>query len=98
MLAAYMTREMTPICEFEAGGYTTFVLTFDQLERVLAGLKKLQETTAFYDEFPVNITDCILSRRTPLDAEVQELALLPIRQLEGCAYVLEELLEDMKKI
>jgi hypothetical protein len=95
MLAAYMMREFEPVRQFEAGGYTTFVLTFEQLERVLAGLKRLQESTAFYDEFPVKVWDCVLGRRVDSTMEVGELALLPICMGTG---VLEELLEDMQKI
>jgi hypothetical protein len=97
MLAAYMMWEFEPVRQFEAGGYTTFVLTFRQLERVLAGLKKLQETTAFYAEFPVKVWDCVLRRRVDATMEVGELAVLPIC-IRGGLGVLEELLEDMKKI
>lgn len=97
LLAAYMMWEFEPVRQFEADGYTTFVLTFRQLERVLGGLKKLQETTAFYDTFPTRVMDCILRRRVVPTMEVGELALLPIC-MRGGSGVLEELLEDMRKI
>lgn len=95
MLAAYMMWEFEPVRQFEAGGYTTFVLTFGQLERVLAGLKRLQESTAFYDIFPTRVMDCILRRLVRPDMEVGELALLPICMGSG---VLMELLEDVRKM
>ena len=74
--------------------YITFIMTFRQLEDMLRDVAVVGASSPFYDGIPVCVADCVLRRRVDASAEVQELALIPLRSCQ----VLEELLEDMKAI
>jgi hypothetical protein len=96
-LAAYMSWEIDPVKEFETDGYTTFVMTFGQLEKVLRGLWRMHEESPFYDSFPMRVIDCVLDRKAVPGMEVGGLSVLPIcRGADGL--VLKELLDDWKKL
>lgn len=96
-LAAYMSWEIEPVKEFETDGYTTFVMTFGQLEKVLRGLWRMHEESPFYDSFPMRVIDCVLDRKAVPGMEVGGLSVLPIcRGADGL--VLKELLDDWKKL
>jgi len=60
------------------GGYTMFVLSFDDLLRFMGYVQISVQTSPYYTKFPQSIHDLLLCRRTPLDAEVTHLALIPL--------------------
>jgi hypothetical protein len=60
------------------GGYTMFVLSFDDLLRFMNYVQASVQTSPYYAEFPQSIHDLLLRRRTPTDAEVTHLALIPL--------------------
>ena len=60
------------------GGYTMFVLSFDDLLRFMSHVQASVQTSPYYAEFPQSIHDLLLRRRTPTDAEVTHLALIPL--------------------
>ena len=99
-LAAYMSWEFEPVKEFTSGGYTTFVMTFEQLEKLLRGLWRIREESPFYEMFPMRVIDCVLGRSRRSDMEVGALCILPICKGAGVAdgLVLKELLDDWKKL
>jgi hypothetical protein len=98
-LAAYMSWEFEPVKEFTSGGYKTFVMTFEQLEKVLRGLWRIREESPFYEMFPMRVIDCVLGRKVVPGMEVGALSILPICRLVGEeGLVLNELLEDWKKL
>ena len=100
-LAAYMSWEFEPVKEFTTadGFYKTFVMTFEQLEKLLRGLWRIREESPFYEMFPMRVIDCVLGRSRRPDMEVGALAILPICRLVGDdGLVLKELLEDWKKL
>ena len=74
--------------------YITFVMTFRQLEDMLRDVAAVGASSPFYNGIPVSVADCVLGRRPAAGAEVQELALLPLRD----CLVLEELLGDMRAV
>jgi hypothetical protein len=96
-LAAYVSWMFEPVREFETAGYTTFVLTFEQLEKAACWLRQQGEESPYYEIFPVKVWDCVMGRRRVPTMEVQELAVLPVcrNSNEG---ILDELLEDINKI
>jgi hypothetical protein len=60
------------------GGYTMFVLSFDDLLRFMSYVQASVQTSPYYAEFPQSIHDLLLRRRAPADAEVTHLALIPL--------------------
>ena len=60
------------------GGYTMFVLSFDDLLRFMGYVQISVQTSPYYAKFPESIHDLLLRRRTPPDAEVTHLALIPL--------------------
>ena len=60
------------------GGYTMFVLSFDDLLRFMNYVQVSVQTSPYYAEFPESIHDLLLLRRAPTDAEVTHLALIPM--------------------
>lgn len=60
------------------GGYTMFVLSFDDLLRFMRYVQASVQTSPYYAEFPQSIHDLLLCRRAPPDAEVTHLALIPL--------------------
>lgn len=60
------------------GGYTMFVLSFDELTRFMNYVQASVQTSPYYAQFPESIHDLLLRRRTPPDAEVTHLALIPL--------------------
>ena len=60
------------------GGYTMFVLSFDDLIRFMKYVQVSVQTSPYYAKFPESIHDLLLCRRTPPDAEVTHLALIPL--------------------
>ena len=60
------------------GGYTMFVLSFDDLIRFMNYVQVSVQTSPYYSKFPESIHDLLLCRRTPPDAEVTHLALIPL--------------------
>jgi hypothetical protein len=60
------------------GGYTMFVLSFDELTRFMNYVEASVQTSPYYAKFPQSIHDLLLCRRAPADAEVTHLALLPL--------------------
>lgn len=60
------------------GGYTMFVLSFDDLIRFMNYVQASVQTSPYYAKFPESIHDLLLCRRTPPDAEVTHLALIPM--------------------
>jgi hypothetical protein len=93
VLTAAIVRQYSPIKEF-GQEYITFIMTFRQLEGMLCDVAAVGASSPFYDRIPICIADCVLMRQPAAGAEVQELALLPLR---GCL-VLEELLGDMRAV
>ena len=71
----------TLINTFNAGkvsndGYTMFILPFSDIPLFLSIVSAFG--SPYYSNFPTTITDLILNRRAPHDAEVTHLALVPI--------------------
>ena len=93
VLTAAIIGRYTSIKEFGTE-YITFIMTFRQLEDMLRDVAAVGASSPFYDGIPVCVADCVLGRQPDASAEVQELAVIPLR---GCQ-VLEELLEDMKAV
>jgi hypothetical protein len=60
------------------GGYTMFVLSFDDLLRFMKYVQVSVQTSPYYSQFPESIHDLLLRRRAPPDAEVTHLALIPL--------------------
>jgi hypothetical protein len=60
------------------GGYTMFVLSFDDLLRFMTYVQASVQTSPYYTKFPESIHDLLLCRRAPADAEVTHLALIPM--------------------
>ena len=60
------------------GGYTMFVLSFDDLLRFMKYVQVSVQTSTYYSQFPESIHDLLLRRRAPPDAEVTHLALIPL--------------------
>ena len=60
------------------GGYTMFVLSFDDLIRFMKYVQVSVQTSPYYAKFPESIHDLLLCRRTPPDAEVTHLDLIPL--------------------
>lgn len=60
------------------GGYTMFVLSFDDLLRFMKYVHVSVQTSPYYAQFPESIHDLLLRRRAPPDAEVTHLALIPL--------------------
>ena len=60
------------------GGYTMFVLSFDDLLRFMGYVQASVQTSPYYAQFPQSIHDLLLCRRAPTDAEVTHLALIPL--------------------
>lgn len=60
------------------GGYTMFVLSFDDLLRFMKYVQVSVQTSPYYAQFPESIHDLLLRRRAPPDAEVTHLALIPL--------------------
>lgn len=60
------------------GGYTMFVLSFDDLLRFMTYVRVSVQTSPYYAQFPESIHDLLLRRRAPADAEVTHLALIPM--------------------
>jgi hypothetical protein len=60
------------------GGYTMFVLSFDELTRFMNYVQASVQTSPYYSKFPESIHDLLLCRRAPADAEVTHLALIPL--------------------
>ena len=60
------------------GGYTMFVLSFDDLHRFMSYVHTSVQTSPYYAEFPQSLDDLLLRRRTPSDAEITHLALIPL--------------------
>lgn len=60
------------------GSYTMFVLSFDELTRFMNYVEASVQTSPYYAQFPQSIHDLLLCRRTPPDAEVTHLALIPL--------------------
>jgi len=60
------------------GGYTMFVLSFDDLLRFMTYVQASVQTSPYYAQFPKSIHDLLLHRRAPADAEVTHLALIPM--------------------
>jgi len=60
------------------GGYTMFVLSFDDLLRFMRYVQASVQTSPYYSKFPESIHDLLLCRRAPPDAEVTHLALIPL--------------------
>ena len=60
------------------GGYTMFVLSFDDLLRFMSYVQASVQTSPYYAEFPQSIPDLLIRRRAPADAEVTHLALIPL--------------------
>jgi hypothetical protein len=60
------------------GGYTMFVLSFDDLLRFMRYVQASVQTSPYYSKFPESIHDLLLCRRAPADAEVTHLALIPL--------------------
>ena len=60
------------------GGYTMFVLSFDELTRFMNYVQASVQTTPYYSKFPESLHDLLLCRRAPGDAEVTHLALIPL--------------------
>lgn len=55
-----------------------FVLSFDELTRFMNYVQASVQTSPYYAKFPESIHDLLLCRRTPPDAEVTHLALIPL--------------------
>ena len=55
-----------------------YVLSFDDLLRFMNYVKVSVQTSPYYAEFPESLNDLLLRRRTPSDAEVTHLALIPM--------------------
>ncbi len=70
------------------GDYMVFECTFAELERLLGGLL----STPYYSLAPRTVADLVFGRQAPADAEVGDLALLPL----NCA-VHDEFVADAKK-
>ena len=60
------------------GGYTMFVLSFDDLLGFMRFVQASIQTSPYYAKFPESIHDLLLCRRTPPGAEVTHLALIPL--------------------
>jgi hypothetical protein len=60
------------------GGYTMFILSFDDLIRFMNYVQVSVQTSPYYAKFPESIHDLLLCRRAPTDAEVTHLALIPL--------------------
>ena len=60
------------------GGYTMFILSFDDLIKFMFYIEASVQTSPYYSEFPKSLDDLLLCRRTPPDAEVTHLALIPL--------------------
>jgi hypothetical protein len=60
------------------GGYTMFVLSFDELTRFMNYVEASVQTSPYYAQFPKSLDDLLLRRRAPPDAEVTHLALIPL--------------------
>lgn len=60
------------------GGYTMFVLSFDELTRFMNYVEASVQTSPYYAQFPKSLDDLLLRRRAPADAEVTHLALIPL--------------------
>ena len=60
------------------GGYTMFVLSFEDLVRFMSYVQASVQTSPYYAQFPQSIDDLLLRRRAPPDAEVTHLALIPL--------------------
>jgi len=60
------------------GGYTMFVLSFDDLLRFMNYVQASVQTSPYYAEFPQSLDDLLLRRRTPADAEITHLAMIPM--------------------
>jgi len=60
------------------GGYTMFVLSFDELTRFMNYVQVSVQTSPYYTKFPQSIDELLLHRRTPADAEITHLALIPL--------------------
>jgi hypothetical protein len=60
------------------GGYTMFVLSFDELTRFMNYVQASVQTSPYYAKFPESLHDLLLCRRAPPDAEVTHLALIPL--------------------
>jgi hypothetical protein len=60
-------------------GYTMFVYTFDDLERLLGTMKRLRIRSPYYTGgIPGTVSDLVLRRRVVRDAELSHLAILPL--------------------
>ena len=60
------------------GGYTMFVLSFDDLIKFMFYVEASVQTSPYYSQFPQTLDDLLLRRRAPSDAEVTHLALIPL--------------------
>jgi hypothetical protein len=60
------------------GGYTMFILSFDELTRFMNYVQVSVQTSPYYTKFPQTLDDLLLQRRAPTDAEVTHLALIPL--------------------
>jgi len=60
------------------GGYTMFVLSFDDLLRFMNYVQASVQTSPYYAEFPQSLDDLLLRRRTHADAEITHLAIIPM--------------------
>ena len=62
----------------ENGGYTMFVLSFDDLMKFMIYVEASIQTSPYYTKFPQSIDELLLHRRAPADAEITHLALVPL--------------------
>ncbi len=76
------------------GSYSTYVLSFTQLESILKSLHAQNfQSSPFYKEFPLTLQD-LLFKRLPNQSEVSVLALLPAK---ACS-IAPEFLHDLQRL
>jgi len=58
--------------------YTMYILSFEDLYDFMAIVRGFVLTSPYYPAFPETLTELVLERRAPPDAEVTALAIIPI--------------------
>ena len=74
----HMQKHFTPQCIFANGNYMNFVYSFEDLVKMLHLFQSFSIQSKFYDKFPQTISELIFNRKNLVDAEVQQIVLLPL--------------------
>jgi hypothetical protein len=60
------------------GGYTMFILPITELSRFMMYVEVSVGTSPYYAQFPKTLDNLLFQRRTPADAEVTHLVMIPL--------------------